>query len=247
MKLSLCITCMNRLYQLRETLPHNLKAIEFLDGVELCLVNFNSQDGLDEYIKEHFMHYIESGKLNYFYTKEPEYFHCSIAKNLAHRLGSGDILYNLDGDNFITETNVNEILGVFANRKKIFLHERRNLSKEDMHDGTYGRIALTRVNFYLLNGYDENLLGASQHDCDLIKRLKKFKIHKLLAQSDIIPAILNDKTATMANQKFKVPHCVYMWVNDFLIFWRNALRKSVNPNGMQSFLGILNFKEHTEI
>ena len=214
---------MNRLYQLKETLPHNLKVIGSFDGVELCLVNFNSQDGLNEYIAENFMHYIESGKLNYFHTKLPQYFHCSIAKNLAHRLGLGGIMYNLDGDNFITENNVEKILGAFDARKGIFLHERI----KKLRNGTCGRIALRREDFYLLGGYDEKLLGVSWQDMDLVYRLSRLSLQALTAQSEIKPAILNTKRETMANQKKQFPFLVYDCINFLLVCWRNILKKKV--------------------
>ena len=238
---------MNRLYQLKETLPHNLGVIESFDNVELCLVNFNSQDDLNGYIKDNFMQYIESGKLNYFYTKQPQYFHCSIAKNLAHRLGRGEILYNLDGDNFITEENVHRIIEIFDKNENIFLHEVIKRTLKNSHNGTYGRIALTSKNFHQLRGYDENLLGVSQHDIDIIKRLRKLNLCQLNAQSGIKKAILNNKIETMANQKKKLPYLIYSWSNFFLVRWRNILRNPVNPSGMKKLYGELNFKEHLEI
>ena len=51
MNLSFCITCMNRLYQIEKTLRKNLddnKNSKY--NIEFVLVNFNSNDGLTEYI-----------------------------------------------------------------------------------------------------------------------------------------------------------------------------------------------------
>lgn len=245
MRLSFCITCMNRRHQLQETLPYNLKAIASIPDVELCLVNFNSQDALNEYIHNNFMEQIIAKKLRYFYTQEPKYFHCSKAKNLAHRLGQGEVLYNLDADNFITETNVRKTLDTFSVHNNIFLHE--TIENKKMQNGTYGRIALSKKDFYLHNGYDENLLGVSQHDMDLIARLGRNNLQLLPAQSEIKPALLNDKKETLANQKWKLPYFFYDQSNVLLIQLRKILKKPVNPNGMKSFYGQLDFKEYRHV
>ena len=65
-KLSFCIACKNRLYQIKQTLPQNLednrKAKDF---VEFILVDFGSDDGLQEWIAENFVNEIEEGYLKY--------------------------------------------------------------------------------------------------------------------------------------------------------------------------------------
>ncbi|MCX7124224.1 MAG: hypothetical protein NTU49_00430, partial [Gammaproteobacteria bacterium] len=188
-RLSFSTTCMNRLYQLQETLPHNLAVIQKFEGVNLCLVNFNSQDGLHEYITNNFQQQIQQGILRYFYTKEPEYFHCSIAKNLAHRLGNGEILYNLDGDNFISVENVQNILDAFMHHDNIFLHETIDDKILVENHGTYGRIASKKTDFVIVKGYDESLVGANRQDCDLIKRFEKSGLKKLNANYEMISAI----------------------------------------------------------
>src|SRR3990167_202118 len=251
-RLSFCTTCMNRLYQLRETLPHNLAEIQKFKNVNLCLVNFNSQDGLHEYIINNFQEQIQHGTLRYFYTKEPSYFHCSIAKNLAHRLGDGEILYNLDGDNFISEVNIRKIMDVFNKESHIFLHDRKYNKKISMIDllgpnGSIGRIAMKSYDFHKLGGYDEALLGASVHDIDLIKRLKKIDLKKINTNTQVKPAILNDKKTTLSNQPIKMPYFFYEYYNKYLLLLRNLLRRPVNKNGMKKFRGELNLEKYVEL
>ena len=62
MRLSFCMTCMNRLYQLKETLTKNLNDNRHdSHEIEFILVDFNSTDGLSEYIVENFESDIKSG------------------------------------------------------------------------------------------------------------------------------------------------------------------------------------------
>lgn len=244
-KLSFCITCMNRLYQLQETLSHNIAVIQKFEGVNLCLVNFNSQDGLHEYIINNFQQQIQQGVLRYFYTKEPTYFHCSSAKNLAHRLGNGEILYNLDGDNYVSADNIEKIINITSNKNHIFFHDR--IYNNNKHNGSFGRIAMRSTDFYRVEGYDEALLGAAVHDSDLVKRLKKIKLKKINTNSQFKSAILNDKKATLANQKIKMPYFFYRYYNEVFVVLRNLFGRKVNKNGMKKFYGELNLEEYIEL
>lgn len=99
-KLSFCITCMNRLNQIKETLPQNLRDnILFNEKIEFIVVDF-ATPGLQQWIKSEFEEELRSGYLKYYYTEELRYWHASIAKNTAHLLANNDILVNLDCDNY---------------------------------------------------------------------------------------------------------------------------------------------------
>ena len=85
-KLSFCITCMNRLNQIKETLPQNLRDnILFNEKIEFIVVDF-ATPGLQQWIKSEFEEELRSGYLKYYYTEELRYWHASIAKNTAHLL-----------------------------------------------------------------------------------------------------------------------------------------------------------------
>ncbi len=54
-KISFCITCKNRLHQIRQTLPKNLEDNRRLQElVEFVLVDFGSTDGLRKWISDNF-------------------------------------------------------------------------------------------------------------------------------------------------------------------------------------------------
>lgn len=248
--LSFCVTCMNRLYQLEKTLAYNLNEIKNLAGVNICLVNYNSQDSLDKYIKNNFTSHIKSGKLRYFYTDQPETFHVSIAKNLAHRLGTGNILMNLDGDNYISEAHVEDLIKLFNKEHNIFVHGIfypnwfRKLIRNEGHNGSYGRIALQNNIFFDLNGYDEDLFPIGYEDNDLINRLKKCGYKKVTPQYNWKTAIRNTKNALKENIPNDIKNASWHSIdsmNKKIAKFKLKYNMKRNPEGMKKFQGILNF------
>lgn len=160
--ISYCTTCKGRLYQLRETLAHNLAEIG-LDE-EIVLVDFQSNDGLSEWIWENFEPDIVSGRLRFFEVLDEAPWHAAKAKNLAHRLGQGTFLFNLDGDNFLMPQDLQLI------REAATSGVGCRQGTGDLRDGTPGRIGVQREAFYEIGGYDEGLLGVLIDDYDLIVR-----------------------------------------------------------------------------
>jgi hypothetical protein len=103
LKISFCTTCKNRLWQLRHTMPPNIAAIEADGCSEMVLVNYNSEDGLDEWIGQ-FRPAMDAGTLRYVHERSDPHFHGFKAKNLAHFAATGDFVVNLDADNFVGDT-----------------------------------------------------------------------------------------------------------------------------------------------
>ena len=73
-QISFCITCMNRLKHLQETLEKNILDNFLVDEVEFVVLDYNSQDGLEEWIAQSMMKYIEMGILVYYRTTEPVHY-----------------------------------------------------------------------------------------------------------------------------------------------------------------------------
>jgi hypothetical protein len=100
-EISFCTTCMGRLEFLKKTLRYNLNIISQHNNCELVLLDYNSNDGLGDWVRDNFKNELANSLLVYYRTSEPRYFHMSHAKNLSHRLGEGKILCNLDADNYL--------------------------------------------------------------------------------------------------------------------------------------------------
>ncbi len=184
-RLSFCTTCKNRLWQLRQTLPVNLYAIGFDGEAELVLVNYNSQDGLDGWLRQ-FQPEIDAGRLRYFHESTQTHYHASKAKNLAHFGATGDYLINLDADNFIGDT-IETLRSLWEEGPDSLIHGFCG----NYADGTYGRIGLSRESFRRLGGYDEDMMPMAHQDRDLISRARASGMPIVKTRQSGVPAIRN--------------------------------------------------------
>lgn len=179
MKVSLCTTCMGRLPHLRATLLQNLRdnppATDGGPETEFVVVNYSSPDDLDEWIKTNpeTRAAIESGRLIYARYDDADHFEHAHAKNMAHRLATGDILCNVDADNF-TGPHFSHIVAarMADNPEGTFMHAHFGIMNQRTLEerGAFGRIALSRRNFMHIGGYDETLGGWGGEDGNLLVR-----------------------------------------------------------------------------
>lgn len=151
MEVSLCTVVSNRLWQLEETLKHNVSFLK-TDEVELCIAAYND-DSITPYIKENYSTYLEDGriKVKEFYDtyrpKDGSGFACGYAKNLSHRMGLGKVLFNLDADNFMDQETLEQLH--ILEPKEILIIDPRTM----LPDGRAGRIGIHRSTYHYLGGY----------------------------------------------------------------------------------------------
>lgn len=179
MKISFCTTCMGRLHHLRETLVQNLRdnpsGVDGGPDVEFVVVNYSSPDEMDGWIKTNpeTRAAIDDGRLIYARYDDADHFEHAHAKNMAHRLATGDVLCNVDADNF-TGPHFADLVAarMGPNPEGSFMHAHfgimNGLPLEER--GAFGRIALSRRNFMHMGGYDETLGGWGGEDGNLIVR-----------------------------------------------------------------------------
>lgn len=172
-RISFCITCKGRLYQLRETLPANIAANEGFPGTEFVLLNYSSPDALDEWVKAEMGLELESGRLVYFKASGYKKFFPSHAKNVAHRLARGEILCNLDADSFCGAGFARYLDEVFKTSEGVFVRAKGI-------KGLLGRIALRKSDFEKLGGYDERMrFGWGYDDTDLALRAQAMGLRQV--------------------------------------------------------------------
>jgi hypothetical protein len=169
--ISFCTTCMGRLDHLKKTLPANLKSCENDPNVQFVVLNYGGEAPTEQWIKETFPDELASGKLKYVSYPAAKHFNMPHAKNMAHRCADGDVLCNLDADQFIGDGFSELLRESFTRSGNIFMrHSPVALSAAHKEDGASGKLALTREAFYRLRGYDESFT-ASGDDRDLHARL----------------------------------------------------------------------------
>jgi hypothetical protein len=159
---------MGRIDFLMKTLMYNLNLISKYEGCELVLLDYNSKDGLEDWIRDNFSSYIHSGVLVYCKTTEPQHFHMSHAKNLVHRLASGDILCNLDADNFLDKKYLNLLVSCTEKDNQFIIKARGD------GYGSGGRISVSRDLFYTVRGYEEHIDRWGHDDTDFFNKCELF-------------------------------------------------------------------------
>ena len=166
-KIAFCITCMNRLHHLQQTLEKNIRDNYLIDDVEFILLDYNSKDGLEQWVYQNMQEYIDTGIQLCYRTFEPAYYFRSHSRNMAFRLANAGILCNLDADNFLGKGFASFMIKEFTKQECIFY-----TSDESSHD-TFGRVCVKQKDYLSIKGYNESLQGYGYEDVDLYERLEK--------------------------------------------------------------------------
>jgi hypothetical protein len=77
------VVCMNRLHQLKQTLMQNIADNADYEQLEFVVLDYNSKDGMEEWVKQNLAGQIKTGRVVYYKTIEPESWSPSHSKNLA--------------------------------------------------------------------------------------------------------------------------------------------------------------------
>ena len=176
-RVSFCTTCMNRLADLKLTLPENIKDNAAYPDAEFVVLDYNSKDGLGDWVKSEMMEHIESGRLVYYRTEEPVYYSMTHSRNIAFKVATGEVVNSVDADNYMKvsvskgdpERDTRECFASYLNRQANEAKSRAIFvkSKRVMH----GRIGFFKQEFLDdLGGYDENILGYGGDDHDVRDR-----------------------------------------------------------------------------
>lgn len=163
-KISLCTTCMDRLENLKQTLPKNIEDNLDYPNVEFLVLDYNSKkDDVGGWIQKEMMEYIEKGILVYLRTNEPKYFDMSHSRNVAFLAASGHVVNNIDADAFCGKgfaAFINKLANEIP-RKAIFAKSRQLLR---------GRMGLYKKDFVKEIQYNESLRYYGNDDSDLLIR-----------------------------------------------------------------------------
>jgi hypothetical protein len=173
----MCTTCKGRTFHLRETLPANLRDNP---KSKLVVLDYNSEDGLLDYLREEHIDDIASGHLVVYSYRDSQVFHMAHAKNMAARLGvveGADILVTLDADNFTGAGFEDSIVEAFKRENNIFMCPRvvalGTGAVRIAPRGVAGRVAVRVQDFVKAGGYDMKYDTWRGEDVDLAARLRR--------------------------------------------------------------------------
>ncbi len=162
-KIAFCITCMNRLAHLQQTLIKNIED-NYQEEVEFVLLDYNSTDGLEKWVRS-LKKYLKNGMLVYYRTSLPESYHRSHSRNMAFRLANAELICMLDADNYLGEGFAAYVLQLFEKNEKTFVTS--NYYVRDLA----GRVCLRKKDFEEIRGYNELISGYGYEDIDFFDRL----------------------------------------------------------------------------
>lgn len=161
-RISCCTTCKDRLWQLKQTLPANI--LRTNNDIDIVLLDYHSDDGLEDYIKTNYDQYLHGGQLKYYKLTTPiDGFDMAYAKHIVHLLSSGNKVFNLDADNHIG-TTISELNNL--PKGKILIPR----LVKGTHTARCGRLGMARRDYISTGGYDINIIGMKNDDGDLVHR-----------------------------------------------------------------------------
>ncbi|MES2376041.1 MAG: glycosyltransferase family A protein [Bacteroidota bacterium] len=196
-KISFCTTCMNRLTHIKETFKKNILDNADYDNVEFLLLDYNSSDGLQDYVKTELGEFILTKKLSYFRTEDPIRYNMSHSRNLAFKLANGEILCNVDSDNFTGPGFATYINEMFVKNDKIYLSTHGDSS---IKNDVLGRICVKKDDFLNVNGYDESMLHYGFDDFDFSNRLQMNGLSKkTISDQKFLNAISHSNAVRIQN------------------------------------------------
>ncbi len=200
-RLSFCTVCMNRVHHLKQTLPKNIEDSGAGNDVDFVLLDYNSVDGLEEFVKTELSEHIRSGKLNYFKTTSPAFFNRSHSRNLAFKLAEGEIVCNVDADNFIGEGFAAFIRDEFRKDRAIFISA-GDLNGAKAQSDVLGRIAVRKSDFLSIGGFDERMVYYGFEDYDLINRLSLSGLKNVIIKDRSFVNAIRHGTADRLKNEF---------------------------------------------
>lgn len=206
---------MNRLHHLRETLPVNLQN-NTDNGTRFLILDYNSNDGLQEYIVDTFNKELREGKLEYHRYAHAKYFSHSHSRNLAVKITQADLVCNVDADNFTGVGFDNFLQEQFEAHPEAVVS---GLSNDHNIYGAFGRMATRRADFLEVGGYDETFEGYGFEDYDLVARLEKKGLEKItINEPSFLQSVTHNNVDRVARE----------WTTDqLLMLYRQQISDSV--------------------
>ena len=188
-----CTTCKGRSQHLKLTLPKNLADNADFPDCKFVIVDYSSTDDVSSYVYWTFREEIASGRIVLYHAPEQEKFRMAHAKNMAHRLGileGGDILVNLDADNYTGPGFARYVAERFEQDSNVFLWA--HVTKTDgSQRGISGRVAVSARAFLLAGGYDEKYVTWAPDDKDFNARLRRIGYRRAEIPEEYLCVVLH--------------------------------------------------------
>lgn len=169
--ISFCTTVKNRTWQLKQTLPSNIKYINSFPNTKILILNYNTEDDLTDYLFSNFKKELENGKIEYYILEDRlQGFDMSLAKNLIHLQAKEGVVFNLDADNFINDLLIHELKTLPDNTILLPKQSSEYSHKHYKDTGRCGRLGMSFSTYLAIGGYDESIKGLGADDGNIVMR-----------------------------------------------------------------------------
>ena len=169
---SFCTGVKNRLEHLQQTVLKNLEDNQHYPLLEIVILNYNCPDpNTEKWVKSELAEFIKSGRVSYYRLPDITTYKFAHAKNLAFNLAKGDILCNVDADNFVGQGFANYVSAQLSDGNSYIAGPRDGR-------GLGGRVAIKREHFELTGGYDERIIDWGGDDVEFTSRLDRLGLKR---------------------------------------------------------------------
>jgi len=161
--ISICIPVMNRLDDLRQIMPELIQNANRFAPVEIVILDYNSSDGLGEYIaelQEDWRALVGGSCLTYRRYEGRDTYHMAHARNLSVKASSGEYIIVSSADIAITADYLRAARANIADGC-VWMYPPRYV----------GVICVSRAEFEAAGGFDERFEWYGKEDKDLHARL----------------------------------------------------------------------------
>jgi len=175
---SICTTIKDRFEHLSKTLPRNIADNESYHNCEFVLLDYDCPDSrTSEWVQDELSEHLETGRLSYYHFPNAPAYHAAHSRTLAFRLARGDVLCNVDADNFTGK-------GFAAYVSAVLTPARVFIQGPCDGRGLGGRVCVRRHDWEAVGGYDERFQNWGGEDVDLANRLRMLGLRKKLIRRE---------------------------------------------------------------
>lgn len=177
---------MNRLHQLKQTLLQNIQDNEDYAELEFIVLDYNSEDGMEEWAKTSLAEYISIGRVIYYKTNDPKSWSPSHSKNLAFKLATGDIVCSIWADYYTGVGFATYVNDTYQQDDNIvltpidFYKTKKNYSPPG---DVLGKVCVKKNDFLKIEGFNERMDRHGFEDYDFINRLEMIGVKRVLIEN----------------------------------------------------------------
>lgn len=195
---------MNRLHQLKQTLLQNIQDNEDYAELEFIVLDYNSEDGMEDWVKESLAEQINTGRVIYYKTTEPRSWSPSHSKNLAFKLATGDIICSIWADYYTGKGFATYVNEAYQQDNNIvltpidFYKTKKNYAPPG---DVLGKVCVRKDDFLKIEGFDERMDRHGFEDYDFINRLEMTGVKRVLIEDfEYLKYISHDN-----NERYTLP------------------------------------------